>query len=43
LGLWITDEIISRHNGTLRFRSSERKGRSGTVFNVFLPFDAMSR
>ncbi len=39
LGLWISREIVSRHNGTLRFRSSQRKPHSGTVFTLFLPFE----
>jgi signal transduction histidine kinase len=43
LGLWISSEIISRHHGALRFRSSQKQGRSGTVFTMFLPFDAVSR
>lgn len=37
LGLWISKEIIARHGGTLRFRSCNTPGRSGTVFNLFLP------
>ena len=43
LGLWISSEIIQRHHGALRFRSSQKAGRSGTVFTMFLPFDAVSR
>ncbi|MGC2617900.1 MAG: PAS domain-containing protein [Acidobacteriaceae bacterium] len=43
LGLWVSSEIVARHQGALRFRSSQRKGSSGTVFSVFLPFDAVSR
>ena len=39
LGLWISAEIVTRHHGTMRVRSSERKGASGSVFRVFLPFD----
>ena len=39
LGLWISGEIIRRHKGTIRVRSSQggRGCRSGTVFAVFLP------
>jgi PAS domain S-box-containing protein len=40
LGLWISHEIVHRHGGTLRFRSSTTPGRSGTVFTLFLPYDA---
>ncbi len=37
LGLWVSKALISRHNGAIRFRSSERAGRSGTSFEVYLP------
>jgi len=37
LGLWVSQEIADRHNGKLSVRSSEREGRSGTVFTLFLP------
>ena len=43
LGLWISSEIVQRHRGSLHFRSSERKGFSGTVFVLFLPFGAVDR
>ena len=43
LGLWVSSEIIQRHHGALRFRTSQKAGRSGTVFTMFLPFDAVSR
>ena len=38
LGLWISRGIIQRHEGKLRFRSSQQPGQSGTVFCLFLPF-----
>ncbi len=38
LGLWVSQEIVSRHHGVLRVRSTRRPGRSGTVFVLFLPF-----
>ena len=38
LGLWVCQEIVERHHGTLRVRSSQREGCSGTVFALFLPF-----
>lgn len=37
LGLWVSKSLISKHNGTIRFRSSQRAGSSGTTFEVFLP------
>ncbi len=43
LGLWISKEIADRHHGAISFRSSQLKGRSGTVFSLFLPFEAVAR
>ncbi len=43
LGLWISQEIVARHRGTLRVRSSQSRGHHGTVFTLFLPFDAVTR
>ena len=40
LGLWLSREIVARHQGILKVRSSQRAGASGTVFSLFLPFDA---
>jgi two-component system, sporulation sensor kinase C len=40
LGLWITSDIIKRHHGYLKVRSRTTQGRTGTVFQVFLPFQA---
>ena len=37
LGLWITSEIIARHHGRIRVRSTRRPQRQGTVFAIFLP------
>ena len=37
LGLWISSEIVLRHGGSLRVRSSQKPGKSGTVFQLFLP------
>jgi len=39
LGLWVTSGIILKHGGSIRVRTSTRSGRSGTVFNIFLPFE----
>jgi signal transduction histidine kinase len=43
LGLWICREIVDRHHGDLRVRSSASPERSGTVFTLFLPFDDTPR
>jgi PAS domain S-box-containing protein len=40
LGLWISSGIVDRHNGRLKVRSRRSaSSRSGTVFELFLPFD----
>lgn len=43
LGLWVCQEIVTRHGGALRLRSSQRPSRSGTVITIFLPFAADPR
>jgi PAS domain S-box-containing protein len=37
LGLWVSEEIVRNHQGTIRPRSSQRAGRAGTAFSVFFP------
>lgn len=37
LGLWLVEEIIRKHHGKIRVRSSVRPGASGTIFWLFLP------
>jgi two-component system CheB/CheR fusion protein len=37
LGLWVTQGIVHKYQGSIRFRSSIRPGRSGTCFSLFLP------
>jgi PAS domain S-box-containing protein len=36
LGLWVCDDIVKRHGGTLRLKT-RTTGNSGTVFSIFLP------
>ena len=43
LGLWVSKEIVDRHHGELRVRSSRSAAHHGAVFTVFLPFDAVTR
>lgn len=43
LGLWISKEIMDRHVGRITFRSSAHTRFSGSVFTIFLPFDAVVR
>ncbi|HEY6304846.1 MAG TPA: HAMP domain-containing sensor histidine kinase, partial [Candidatus Angelobacter sp.] len=37
LGLWVSKEIVEKHQGSIKIRSSTRPGRSGTIACVFLP------
>ncbi len=37
LGLWVTQGIVQKHGGFIRFRSRAQQSRCGTVFSVFLP------
>jgi PAS domain S-box-containing protein len=51
LGLWVSQEIVQRHQGILRVRSRQRPregerldgAKSGTVFTMFLPFEPVLR
>jgi PAS domain S-box-containing protein len=38
LGLWVTKEIIDRHNGTIHFHQNGN-GLRGAAFNILLPCD----
>jgi PAS domain S-box-containing protein len=40
LGLWLCRQIVDKHGGSIRVRSSIRPRRSGTVFSIFLPVAA---
>jgi len=37
LGLWISQGIISKHEGVLSLRSCDTEGKSGTILSLFLP------
>jgi signal transduction histidine kinase len=37
LGLWLSYSIVQKHHGWIRVRSRADRGRSGTIFSVFLP------
>jgi two-component system, sporulation sensor kinase C len=41
LGLWLSREIVDRHHGQLLVRSRMTPGSSGTVFELFLPYQTM--
>jgi PAS domain S-box-containing protein len=40
LGLWVSRELVEKHGGSLRVRSSTANPRCGTVFSIFLPQQA---
>jgi signal transduction histidine kinase len=47
LGLWVSDGIVRKHNGTIRVRSKAASSKtrpepSGTVFTVFIPSASIS-
>jgi hypothetical protein len=37
LGLWVSREILDKHHATIRVRSRQRPGESGTVFSIWVP------
>jgi PAS domain S-box-containing protein len=39
LGLWVSKQIIDKHGGTIRVRSSGNRARSGTTFSIVLPIE----
>jgi hypothetical protein len=43
LAFTATDPLFTGTKGALRFRTSARPDRSGTVFALFLPFAAVNR
>ncbi|MGA3130275.1 MAG: response regulator [Terracidiphilus sp.] len=43
LGLWVSMQLIQKHGGTIRFRTSQRLSLEGTLFEVFLPVGGISR
>jgi two-component system sporulation sensor kinase C len=42
LGLWISCKIVDRHRGSIKVRSTQRAGASGTVFQLFLPYQGIA-
>jgi two-component system sporulation sensor kinase C len=41
LGLWVSQEIVNRHQGHLLVRSRVTPGSCGSVFQLFLPYQTM--
>ncbi len=42
LGLWVSSEIVNRHQGRLRVRSRHQHARSWTVFELYLPYQGLA-
>jgi signal transduction histidine kinase len=40
--MWLSREIILRHGGSIRVRSSDNPVHRGTVVSIFLPFEGQS-
>jgi signal transduction histidine kinase len=43
LGLWIVREIVHRHGGVIRYKSSSVPGKSGTIFRIALPVQVVAQ
>lgn len=37
MGLWLSKGLVTKHGGRIRFRTSRKEGKSGTVFRVWFP------
>ncbi|MBS1805268.1 MAG: PAS domain S-box protein [Acidobacteria bacterium] len=37
LGLWVSSNVVQKHEGTIKVKSSAHTGKSWTVFSVFFP------
>jgi signal transduction histidine kinase len=42
LGLWVSRDIISKHDGTIHIRTASGAGKNGTCFSIFLPTESAS-
>ena len=40
MGLAVVHEIVTEHDGHMKIRSSTKEGKSGSVFNIFIPATA---
>jgi PAS domain S-box-containing protein len=43
IGLWLTSEIVAKHNGRIRVRSLTEGKYQGTLFDVFIPSSPSQR
>jgi signal transduction histidine kinase len=39
LGLWVTKDLIAKHQGRISIRSSTHPDHHGTVISILLPFE----
>jgi signal transduction histidine kinase len=37
LGLWVSNDVVTRHRGSIRLHSSDEPGQSYTCFRIYLP------
>jgi len=42
LGLWVSRDIISKHDGTIQIRTASGTWKNGTCFSIFLPNESAS-
>ncbi len=42
IGLWLSSEVVGKHQGTIRVRSRTSGPYRGTLFDVFIPFPVYS-
>lgn len=42
LGLWVSNSIVEKHGGFIRFRTRSGSPPTGTIFSVFLPHTAQA-
>jgi signal transduction histidine kinase len=40
MGLAVVHDIVTQHDGYMKIRSSTKEGKSGSVFNIFIPATA---
>lgn len=43
LGLWLTENLVRKHQGTIRVRSTSDSQRNGTAFSIFLPAEMIEQ
>ena len=41
LGLWVVQNLVKKHKGTIQMKSSTNHRRHGTVISIFFPYDGL--